>query len=68
MVPVSIESKGVAGCSVVLVDYEGDSAAPAEGGRPTALANEYNSISINKVKGIVRRKQRDRCWAAGCVD
>ena len=27
---VSIESKGVAGCSVVLVDYEGDSTATAE--------------------------------------
>ena len=68
MVFVSIESKGVAERAEVLVDYEGDSSAAADGGKCAALPNAYNSISINKVKEIVRRKQRDRCWAAGCVD
>ena len=40
----------------MLVDYEGDSAATADAGKLTALPNSYNSISINKVKGIVWRK------------
>jgi len=54
---VSIESKGVAGWAAALVDYEGDSAANGGGGKRAALANRYNSISINKVKRIVRRNR-----------
>ena len=49
------------------VDCKEDGAVDGDKAMNAALPKSYNSISINKVKEIVRRKQKDRGWA-GCVD